>query len=85
MAQSIKQPTSLDIRVLSSVGQNRCHDLQEHMLVSRHLRQINRIPQKMSFTPPFKYISAPELAALVKRTDIQEVQVVDVRDDDFVG
>jgi hypothetical protein len=39
----------------------------------------------MSFTPPFKYISAPELAELVKRTDTQEVQVVDVRDDDFVG
>ncbi|KAJ9109544.1 hypothetical protein QFC20_003288 [Naganishia adeliensis] len=39
----------------------------------------------MSFTPPFKYISAPELAQLVKRTDTQEVQVVDVRDDDFVG
>lgn len=39
----------------------------------------------MSFTPPFKYITATELADLVKRNDTKEVQVVDVRDDDFVG
>ncbi|KAJ9123735.1 hypothetical protein QFC24_003509 [Naganishia onofrii] len=41
--------------------------------------------RKMSFTPPFKYISAPELAELVKKTDTKEVQVIDVRDDDFAG
>jgi hypothetical protein len=41
--------------------------------------------KKMSFTPPFKYISAPELAELVKKTDTKEVQVIDVRDDDFAG
>ncbi|KAJ9107344.1 hypothetical protein QFC21_000794 [Naganishia friedmannii] len=39
----------------------------------------------MSSTPPFKYISASELAELVKKTDTKEVQVIDVRDDDFAG
>jgi hypothetical protein len=41
--------------------------------------------RQMSFTPPFKYISAPELAELVKKKDTKEVQVIDVRDDDFTG
>jgi rhodanese-related sulfurtransferase len=39
----------------------------------------------MSFTPPYKYITASELAEKVKQADPQQVQVIDVRDDDFVG
>ena len=39
----------------------------------------------MSFEPPYKYISASELAEKVKQADPQQVQVIDVRDDDFVG
>ncbi len=39
----------------------------------------------MSFTPPYTYITARELAELVKKTETKEVQVIDVRDDDFVG
>ena len=39
----------------------------------------------MSFTPFFQYINAQELAEIVKKNDPKEVQVIDVRDDDFVG
>ncbi|GHJ86224.1 hypothetical protein NliqN6_2626 [Naganishia liquefaciens] len=39
----------------------------------------------MSFTPSFQYINAQELAEIVKKNDPKEVQVIDVRDDDFVG
>lgn len=39
----------------------------------------------MSFNPPYKYITASELAAKVKQADASQVQIIDVRDDDFVG
>lgn len=43
-----------------------------------------------NFTPPYQYISAAELAALVKSdqdssAQTSTVQVIDVRGDDFVG
>ncbi|WVR05335.1 hypothetical protein IAU60_002349 [Kwoniella sp. DSM 27419] len=42
----------------------------------------------MSFTPPFTYLGAQQLADLLKArpaAELKEVVVVDVRDDDFVG
>jgi rhodanese-related sulfurtransferase len=39
----------------------------------------------MSFAPSYKYITGSELAEKVKRADPKEVQIIDVRDDDFKG
>jgi len=39
----------------------------------------------MSFTPSYTYITGSELAEKVKRADPKEVQIIDVRDDDFKG
>jgi ribosomal silencing factor RsfS len=39
----------------------------------------------MSFTPPFTYVSAEQVAKLVRESKAEDVQVVDVRDDDFKG
>jgi rhodanese-related sulfurtransferase len=39
----------------------------------------------MSFTVPYTYITGAELAEKVKRADPQELQIIDVRDEDFAG
>lgn len=54
-------------------------------LLTLNLQQSNKFIPKMSFTPAFKYINAQDLAEIVKKNDPKEVQVIDVRDDDFVG
>jgi 3-mercaptopyruvate sulfurtransferase SseA len=54
-------------------------------LLGLTLQQLSRSTLTMSFTPAFKYINAQELAEIVKKNDPKAVQVIDVRDDDFVG
>jgi hypothetical protein len=39
----------------------------------------------MSFAPLYTYVSPEQVAKLVKEMKPEEVQVVDVRDDDFQG
>jgi rhodanese-related sulfurtransferase len=39
----------------------------------------------MSFNPPFKYIEPKELAEKVKQANPDKMQIIDVRDSDFVG
>jgi hypothetical protein len=54
-------------------------------LLGLTLQQVKKPTLTMSFTPAFKYINAQELAEIVKKNDPKAVQVIDVRDDDFVG
>ena len=54
-------------------------------LLSPALRQLDKFKPRMSFTPSFQYINARDLAEIVKKNQPKEVQVIDVRDDDFVG
>jgi hypothetical protein len=41
--------------------------------------------RSMSFAPLYTYVSPEQVAKLVKEMKPEEVQVVDVRDDDFQG
>lgn len=82
MAQSsIQHPTFFDLRG----GSAECSLTYDQLMRTTAFRLGNTFSRTMSFTPPYRFISAPELAELVKKSDTQEVQVVDVRDDDFVG
>ncbi|ORX33791.1 Rhodanese-like domain-containing protein [Kockovaella imperatae] len=49
---------------------------------------IRTVHSSMSFSLPYKYITADELAKILKAkpaSDVKDIAVVDVRDDDFAG